>query len=80
MNNGGVHLKNVRYVLNNEFQADRVASDLRVQLDVSRISNVEIKSVESRNEVIVQIPEANDSVEEVLSGFMKDYHKRIILE
>jgi hypothetical protein len=73
-------LKNVRYVLNDEFQAEDVANDLKVQLDINRIHHLTIKSVENRNEVIVQIPEANESTEEVLSGFMKDYQKRTILE
>jgi len=76
----GISLRNVRYLIQDEFQANQVADDLKVQLDINRMETISITSVESRNEVIVQIPEANESVEEVLSGFMRGYQKGMILE
>ncbi len=73
-------MKNVRYIIKDDFQADKIAEDLKVQLEVNRQGDVSITSIKNRNEVIVQIPEANDSLEEILSSFMHDYQEGVALE
>ncbi|HAQ06950.1 MAG TPA: hypothetical protein DCR24_05275 [Bacillus bacterium] len=73
-------MRNVRYLINDQFNAHSIAEDLRVQLDVNRFSNINVVAVERRNEVIVQVPEANGSVEEVVDSFMENYQTGVILE
>jgi menaquinone-dependent protoporphyrinogen IX oxidase len=73
-------LKNFRFLINDQFNAQTIAEDLKVQLDVNRLYDVNIVAVNSRNEVIVQVPEANGTLEEVVESFMDSYQKGIILE
>jgi hypothetical protein len=73
-------LKNYRFVLNNQIDASSLAEDLRVQLEVNRFHHVNIVAVVARNEVIVQVPEANGQLEDVVESFMEGYQASIILE
>ncbi|WML44663.1 hypothetical protein [Neobacillus sp. PS3-40] len=73
-------MKNFRFLINDQFNAQTIAEDLKVQLDVNRLYDVNIVAVNSRNEVIVQVPEANGTLEEVVESFMDSYQKGIILE
>lgn len=75
-----IPLKNFRFLISDQFNAERLAEDLRTQLEVNRLHHVTIVAVSSRNEVIVQVPEANDSLEEVVEGFMEGYQTGVILE
>jgi hypothetical protein len=61
-------------------KADSLAEDLRLQMDVNRFHNVEIKAVSSRNEIIVQVPDLNSDLEKTLESFMDSYQSGIILE
>jgi hypothetical protein len=73
-------LKNFRYLISREYEADSVAEDLRLQLEINRVNQVHVKAVTVRNEVLVQVPDANDSIEEVVENFMYSYQTGIILE
>jgi len=73
-------LKNFRYLLKDQYAANNVAKDLQVQLDINRFQNVNITAVDNRNEVIVQVHEANENVEETVESFMQNYQSGVILE
>ncbi len=73
-------MKNIRYLLLDQFQAKDIAQDLMVQLEVNRIHDVYVTPIDIRNELSIQVPEANEYSEEVIGGFMKDYQKGVILE
>ncbi|WP_043932095.1 hypothetical protein [Bacillus sp. EB01] len=73
-------MRNVRYLINDEFEAEEIAEALRLQLDVNRYRDVQITAVDRRNELIVQVPEANDGLEEALGSFMAGYQHGVILE
>lgn len=55
----GEFMRNYRFLINDQFQANSIAEDLRVQLDINRFNDVNILSVDNRNEVLVQIFESN---------------------
>ena len=73
-------LRNFRFLIKEQFEANSVANDLRVQLDINRFHDVNISAEDKRNEVTVQIPEANGNLEETIESFMQDYQSGIILE
>ncbi|NHM33785.1 hypothetical protein [Neobacillus terrae] len=73
-------MKNFRFLIDDEYNAQSLAEDLRVQLDVNRFYNVKIVAVNQRNEVIVQVPEESSFIEETVGSFMKGYQNGIILE
>ena len=73
-------MKNFRYLISREYEADSIADDLRLQLEINRFNHVNVKAVTVRNEVLVQVPDANDSIEEVVENFMHNYQTGIILE
>jgi menaquinone-dependent protoporphyrinogen IX oxidase len=73
-------MRNIRYLIKGDYSAEQLAEDLRVQLDINRQNNVRITPVKNRNEVIVQVPEASGSLEEIVGSFMQDYHSGVILE
>jgi hypothetical protein len=73
-------LKNFRYLIKGQYVANDVAKDLQVQLDINRFNDVNITAVDNRNEVIVQVHEANDNVEETVESFMQNYQSGVILE
>jgi len=73
-------LRNLRFLIKEQFEANSVANDLRVQLDINRFHDVNISAEDKRNEVTVQIPEANGNLEETIESFMQDYQSGIILE
>ena len=73
-------MRNYRFLINEQFQANSIAQDLRVQLDVNRYSDVNILSVDNRNEVLVQVFESSGGAEEAVETFMQDYQKGIIIE
>lgn len=73
-------MRNVRYLIDEQFQAEEIAKDLEVQLEVNRFFNISVTAVENRNEVIVQIPESNDNLEEAIGSFMDNYKTGVILE
>ncbi|WP_174734967.1 hypothetical protein [Mesobacillus harenae] len=73
-------MRNLRFLVNEEFKASELAEDLRVQLEVNRFNSVKVLSVDNRNEVIVQLPEANGSLEEAVGSFMESYQSGLILE
>jgi hypothetical protein len=69
-----------RFLINDEFQANSIADDLRVQLDINRFNDVNIVSVDNRNEILVQVFEANGAAEQTVESFMQNYQKGIIIE
>lgn len=73
-------MRNYRFLIKDQFEANSVANDLRVQLDINRFHDVNIAAVGNRNEVIVQVPEANGNLEETVESFMQNYQSGIILE
>ncbi|PLT29245.1 hypothetical protein [Peribacillus deserti] len=73
-------MKNHRYLLKDDFQAEDLAEDLKVQLEVNRFDNYTITPVASRNELIVQVPDAAGDLEDTVDQFMVDYHKGKMLE
>ncbi len=73
-------MRNYRFLINEQFQANSIAEDLRVQLDVNRYNHVNILSVDNRNEVLVQVFESSGGAEETVETFMQDYQKGIIIE
>jgi hypothetical protein len=73
-------MKNFRFLISDQFNAESLAEDLRTQLEVNRLHHVNIVAVNTRNEVIVQVPEANVSLEEVVETFMEGYQTGVILE
>jgi|GEM_PF-1503296 len=76
----GEFMRNYRFLINDQFQANSIAEDLRVQLDINRFNDVNILSVDNRNEVLVQIFESNGAAQEAVETFMQDYHKGIVME
>jgi hypothetical protein len=77
---GGYNLRNYRFLINDQFQANSIAEDLRVQLDINRFNDVNILSVDNRNELLVQVFESSGATEETVETFMQDYQKGIIIE
>jgi len=75
-----VRMRNIRYLIGDQYDAENVAEDLKLQLEVNRLNHVGIFPVSARNEVIVQIPEDNNTLEEVLGSFMESYKTGEILE
>lgn len=73
-------MRNIRYLIKEGYSAVKLAEDLKVQLDVNRQNHVHITPVEKRNEVIIQVPEANGSLEEIVGSFMQDYQSGVIME
>jgi hypothetical protein len=73
-------MKNVRFLLDDKFQAERLAEDLKLQLEINRFEGAKVVPVKDRNEIIVQIPEANGALEETVDSFMKNYRTGEILE
>ncbi|PAD66784.1 hypothetical protein CHH83_22215 [Bacillus sp. 7586-K] len=73
-------MKNYRYLIQDKFDANSIANDLRVQLNVNRFDNVTIKAVNQRNEVIVQVPDSSDHLEIAVESFMENYQTGVILE
>ncbi|OLS39954.1 hypothetical protein [Bacillus sp. MRMR6] len=73
-------MKNFRFLIQDQFEANNIANDLRVQMYINRFHDVNIVAVNQRNEVIVQVHEANENVEETLESFMRDYQSGVILE
>jgi hypothetical protein len=73
-------MRNYRFLINEQFQANNIAEDLRVQLDINRFNDVNILSVDNQNEVLVQVFEPNEAAEETVETFMQDYQKGIIIE
>ncbi len=73
-------MRNYRFLINDQFQANSIAEDLRVQLDVNRFNNVNILPVDNRNEVLVQVFEQTGEAEQTVESFMQNYQKGIIIE
>jgi menaquinone-dependent protoporphyrinogen IX oxidase len=73
-------VKNFRFLLSDQFQANEIAEDLQVQLEINRFNHVKVTAVEQRNEVLVQVPEANGSLEEAVESFMRNYQDGEVLE
>ncbi|PLR79903.1 hypothetical protein CVD25_13205 [Bacillus canaveralius] len=74
-------MRNYRYILDKQFQANSVADDLRIQLRMNRMDDdAKVTAVENRNEVLVQVHVGDDSLEEVVSSFMDSYNPNVILE
>jgi hypothetical protein len=69
-----------RFLINDQFQANSIAEDLRVQLEINRFNDVNILPVDNRNEVLVQVFESNGAAEETVETFMQNYQKGIIIE
>lgn len=77
---GLLNLRSYRFLINDQFQANSIAEDLRVQLDINRFNDVNIFPVDNRNEVLVQVFESTGGAEETVETFMQDYQKGIIIE
>ena len=74
-------MRNYRYLISDNFQAETIAKDLQIQLNVNRFDDVTIRAVNARNEVIVQVPVASSySLEETMDSFMENYKTGVILE
>ena len=73
-------MRNFRFPISDQFSADRIAKDLQVQLEINRFKHVNVLAAANRNEVIVQVPEANEGIEEAVESFMKSYQTGVILE
>ncbi|PLR95080.1 hypothetical protein [Bacillus sp. T33-2] len=73
-------MRNYRYLLKDQFDANIIADDLRLQLAIYRFENTSVTSIPNRNEVIVQIPDANGTAEEAVESFMANYHTTKMLE
>jgi menaquinone-dependent protoporphyrinogen IX oxidase len=73
-------LRNFRFLIDEKFDANDIAKDLRLQLEINRFHDINIAAVTSRNEVIVQVPNANGELEESVESFMNSYQKGVILE
>ncbi|WP_053366601.1 hypothetical protein [Bacillus sp. FJAT-27245] len=73
-------MKNVRYIIQDGYDAEKIAEALKVQLNVNRFENVGITAVGQRNELIVQIPDNNELLEDTLGSFMAGYQDGVILE
>jgi hypothetical protein len=73
-------LKYFRFLIQDQFEANNIANDLRVQMYINRFHDVNIVAVDQRNEVIVQVHEANENVEEAVESFMRDYQSDVIFE
>ena len=76
----GEFMRNYRFLINEQFQANSIAEDLRVQMDINRFNDVNILPVDNRNEILVQVFESNSAAEETVETFMQDYQKGIIIE
>ena len=64
-------MRNYRFLINEQFQANSIAEDLRVQLDVNRYNHVNILSVDNRNEVLVQVFESAEEQRKRLKPLCK---------
>jgi hypothetical protein len=73
-------MKNLRFLLHDQFQAESLAEDLKLQLEINRFEHVKVVPVRDRNEIIVQVPEADGALEETVDTFMENYKKGEILE
>ncbi|MCQ6282076.1 hypothetical protein [Bacillus sp. EB600] len=73
-------MRNFRFPISDQFSAANIAKDLQVQLEINRFSHVNVVAADNRNEVIVQVPEANEGLEEAVESFMKSYQTGVILE
>ncbi|WP_026693599.1 hypothetical protein [Peribacillus kribbensis] len=73
-------MKNHRYLLKDSIQAEELAGDLRVQLEVNRFDDYSIVPVVQRNELIVQIPDAAGDLEDTVDAFMAGYYDGKMLE
>lgn len=73
-------MRNYRFLIHDQYQANSIAEDLRVQLDINRFKEVNILPVDNRNEVLVQVFESNGAAEETVETFMQDYQKGIVIE
>ncbi|WP_409289921.1 hypothetical protein [Peribacillus sp. SCS-37] len=73
-------MKNHHYVLKSSVDAEELAEDLRLQLEINRFSNYSITPIPSKNKLIVQVPDADGPLEETVDIFMADYRKTEALE
>ncbi|HWO96601.1 MAG TPA: hypothetical protein VNM45_09740 [Bacillus sp. (in: firmicutes)] len=73
-------MKNLRFMLNDDFQAESLAEDLKLQLEINRFRHIKVVPVRDRNEIIVQVPEADGELEDTVELFMQNYKKGEILE
>ncbi|MCP8969980.1 hypothetical protein [Ectobacillus ponti] len=73
-------MRNLRYLLNNKRDANQLAEDLQVQLEVNRFENVTVVPIPERKELIIQVPEADGALEDTVEAFMSDYKDGLILE
>lgn len=48
-------MRSHRYIIKDSLKADEVARDLELQLDINRMSDVRILSVNAQNEILVQM-------------------------
>ncbi|MBY0007490.1 MULTISPECIES: hypothetical protein [Priestia] len=73
-------MRSHRYTIKDSLKADEVAKDLELQLDINRMSDVRILSVNAQNEILVQMQEENEEAEDVIDVFMKEYKTEEIIE
>ncbi|MQR89009.1 hypothetical protein GFV16_24460 [Bacillus megaterium] len=72
-------MRSHRYIIKDSLKADEVARDLELQLDINRMSDVRILSVNAQNEILVQMEE-NEEAGDVIDVFMKEYKTAEIIE
>ncbi|MED3951295.1 hypothetical protein C1N83_19570 [Priestia aryabhattai] len=73
-------MRSHRYTIKDSLKADEVAKDLELQLDINRMSDVRILSVNAQNEILVQMQEENEEAEDVIDVFMKEYKTEEIIK
>lgn len=73
-------MRSHRYIIKDSLKADEVARDLELQLDINRMSDVRILSVNAQNEILVQMEEENEEAGDVIDVFMKEYKTAEIIE
>ncbi|OIK14862.1 hypothetical protein [Bacillus sp. MUM 13] len=73
-------MKTYRYMLKESLDAAELAEDLKVQIAVNRFCDVKISHDEHRNEIVVHLPEADGTIEDVVEIFMADYKTGELIE
>ena len=73
-------MRSLIYFLNDKMEAEQLAEDLKVQLEINRFRNVMVVPVNEKKELIIQVPEANGELEEAVEAFMEDYKEGVMLE
>ncbi|TYR79322.1 hypothetical protein FZC66_14515 [Priestia megaterium] len=73
-------MKNHRYLLKDSLKAEDIAKDLKIQLEVNRLHTVNVFPIAERNEVIVQVADADGTAEDIVDAFMNDYKTGEMLE